>query len=169
MKKVLVALMVVCLMAGVASAAQKIVVINMQKALDESAAGKDAASKFENLVKEFNKDAEARGADLQNLEKQLQQQAALLSDDARQAKVKEYQQKRAELEAYLKNAGGALKREEKTLVNGVAQEIRNVAIEVAKGKKADMILHKDEGVIWAVDAYDITDEVIKAFDAKWKK
>ena len=94
MKKIVV-LVLVCLgliAAPVMAETQKIGYVDLQKALNLSLAGKEAKEKIKAEVQSYDSEVQERQDELKKLKDDLEKQAMLLSEEARNAKERDYQQ-----------------------------------------------------------------------------
>lgn len=169
MKRLLLLVLVVFgLIATPALAADlKIGVVDLQKALNLSVAGKDAKEKIK--VKFMSMDAEVKAmeADLTKIKEDAEKQAMALSEKARTAKEREYQQKVKDYQRFKKDAQEELQREDAEFTRVIIEGLLKSAQELGKKKGYTMILEKTESAVIFSDAsVDFTDELIKAFDAK---
>lgn len=171
MKRILVlALAMVMTFAFAAHAELKIAVIDMQKALETSKAGAEGAAKLKAMYEDTAKVGDAKKKELERLETDLKQKSGVLTDEARQKKLKEYQAKSVEFDRFLNESSKELQTLERKLTNEIGTALARLASTYAKEKGYNMVLQRGEaGVIWTEESMDITAEIIKRYDAEWKK
>ena len=172
MKKVLVLLLSLILLGAVtAQAAEtKIGFIDLQKALNVSAAGKAAKEKITAKVKEYESVIDKRQQDLKKLKDELEKQSVLLSDEARAAKERDYQQKLKEFQRFTKDVQDELQQADSDHTNRIIEKIINLVQEVGKRDGYDLILEKSSGgVVYGSERVDLTEKVLKEFDARFQK
>jgi len=144
------------------SGGMKVGYVNIRKALWESKKGK--------AVK---KEIEARGAALDKIFKQKQEELRklkesldkkILSEKARKEKEKEYQKKLKELDRFVKDSRDELRQMEREKTTKLLKVLEKVVKKIGKEKGYTLILESGF-ILYAPDSIDLTDEVIKAFDA----
>ena len=170
--KRLVVLVLVCVglvATQIQAASQKIGYVDLQKALNLSAAGKDAKEQIKVKVQSYDADVQARQEELKKLKEDLEKQAMLLSEEARNAKERDYQQKVKDYQRFTKDIQETLQQTDADLTRKILESLLKVVQEVGKNEGYTMVLEKTESsIVYADESIDISDEVIKAFDAKGK-
>lgn len=171
MKKFFLAVsMVLC--AGVASGAEKgvkIGYVDLQKALNESEAGKEAKTSFNKRVEELQKALNERQEELKKLQEELEKQKDLLTPDARMEKEKSYQQKLKDAQRFAKDSQEELQQKDAELTKKILRDLRDVIRKIGTEEGYTIILERGEAfVLYAGEGIDITDRVIKA-SGKTKK
>ena len=164
--KHIVVVVLICLGLAVAPAiaqAQKIAYIDLQKALNLSAAGKEAKEQIKAQVQGYDAEVKQRQEELKKLKEDLEKQAMLLSEEARSAKERDYQQKVKEYQRFTKDIQETLQQMDADLTRKILENLLEVAQNLGKSEGYTMILEKTESsIVYADDSIDITDKVIKA-------
>lgn len=149
--------------------AQKIAYIDLQKALNLSAAGKEAKEKIKAEVQGYDADVQKRQEELKKLKEDLEKQAMLLSEEARNAKERDYQQRVKEYQRFTKDIQERLQQMDADFTRKILEKLLEVAQNIGKSEGYTMILEKTESsIVYADDSIDMTDKVIKAFDKQGK-
>ena len=157
------------LLTSAAYGVEKFAVVDLQKALNLSKAGKDAKETFGKKVESAQKLVETREQELKRLQTEFEKQGLLLSTDARVEKTKEFEAKRRDLERYVKDSRDELTMEERRLTNKILEEIEKVVQRVGKEEGYTFIFERNQsGLLYLRDVLDLTDRVIKAYDAQKK-
>ena len=144
---------------------QKIGYVDLQKALNLSAAGKEAKEKIKAKVQNYDADVKERQEELKKLKEDLEKQAMLLSEEARNAKERTYQQKVKDYQRFTKDIQETLQQTDADLTRKILERLLTVVQSVGKSEGYVMILEKTESsLVYADESIDITDKVIKAFD-----
>lgn len=152
------------------AAEAKLGYVDLQKALNTSEAGKSAKENIQKKVKEHEGAIDARQKELKKLKDDLEKQALLLSDDARAAKERDYQQKLKEFQRYTKDIQEELQQKDADFTRQILEELFKVIKEVGQKEGYTMIFEQSESsLLYADDKSDLTDKIIKAYDAKAKK
>lgn len=168
MKKVFVTLlfMLFSLTAFSAFAAEaKLGTVDMQKILLLSDAGKDAKEQLALKAAKYEAEKNVKEDELKKLKAELEKQSVLLSESARVAKEKDYQQKLKEYQRFLKDAQDDLQAKNDEFTNKIVEEIVKVVQEYGKKSGFTFIFVKNESMIFMDDRIDLTDELLKQFNA----
>ncbi len=166
MKKLVLISLAVLLMVTPALAEVKVGYVDLQKALNLSKAGQEAKSTISSLVKKYEDEFKAKQEDLLKLKSNLEKQAALLSESARADKEREYQQSVKELQRFQKDVKDELQQKDADHTKRILNELFETLKTLGKDGGYTMILEKNEGaVIYADESIDLTDQLIKAYDA----
>jgi len=166
----LVSLILCCTLMPLQAAELKIGYIDLQKALNQSEAGKSAKEKISQRVKDHEATIESRQKELKKLKDDLDKQGLLLSDDARAAKERDYQQKLKEFQRLTKDAQEEVQQKDSDFTRQILEDLSKVIQEFGAREGYSMILEKTESaVLYADDKVDLTDRVIRAYDASRRK
>lgn len=166
MNKVIVALIALLLLAAPALAETKIAYVDLQKALNLSKAGVAAKSEIAAQVKKYEAEFKAKQEDLKKLKADLEKQAVLLSDSAKAQKEHDFQQTVKELQRFQKDVKEELQLKDNEHTKRILNQLFEILQKLGKDGGYSMIVEKNEGaVIYADESIDLTDELIKAFDA----
>lgn len=170
MKRLVGALLTVLLLASPALAVDnKIGYVDLQKALNTSEAGKAAKERISKKVKEYEGTIDTRQKEIKKLKEELEKQAMLLSEDARGAKERDYQQKVKEFQRFTKDIQEELQQKDADFTKQILEELFKVIKEVGEKEGYTLILEQSESsILYADEKVNLTDKVIKAFDAKKK-
>ena len=170
MKKILIVLTAILLLSVPAFAANKFAYVDLQKALNLSKAGAQAKSEIAEMAKKYETEFKIKQGEFLKLKGELEKQAALLSDTAKQEKVKEYQQKGTALQKYQQDAKRKLQQEDGKRTQEILKELTEILKKFGKEGKYTMIIERSEaGLIYADEKLDdLTDKLIKAYDASKK-
>ncbi len=166
MKKIVVALMALLLLAAPALADTKIAYVDLQKALNLSKAGAQAKSDIGVQVKKYEAEFKTKQEKLMKMKGELEKQAVLLSDSAKAEKEREFQKNVVDLQRFQKDVKQELQQQDAELTKQILNELYVVLQKIGKDGSYTMILEKNEGaVIYAAENIDLTNELIKAYDA----
>lgn len=168
MKKIFLVLLSFIFMSGLAFSNTKIAVFDMQRALDESDAGKAAVESMKKEYQELQKEIDTKSLELKKMQDEINAQSAILSDDAKQSKMDEYQKKLKDLQRIIKDANEEFKKKEQNLVAKIAGELRDIVEKLGKELGYGVIFEKREsGVLYSSDTVDITKLVIERYNKQW--
>jgi outer membrane protein len=156
--------------AGPSSAADgKIGYVDVQKALNSSEAGKDAKEKLSSRVKKYQEEINAKQEDLKKLKDDLERQSSVLSDVKRADKEKEYSQKLKDFQRFTKDAQEELQGKDEEFTKRILEEFEKVVQEYGKKNGFTVIFARNDSMIYADDKSDVTEDLVKLFNATKKK
>lgn len=158
----------VALAAPVVAADVKLGTVDMQKILLLSDAGKDAKEQLSIKAAKYEAEKNVKEEDLKKLKGELEKQSVLLSESARVTKEKDYQQKLKEYQRFMKDAQDDLQAKNDEFTNRIVDEIVKVVQEFGRKNGYSYIFVKNEGMIYMDDKIDLTDELLKQFNAARK-
>jgi len=167
---ILVLVTVVGLLTGrVYSADTKIGWVDMQKAVNECNAGKEAKKA---LTKEAEKDQRLiveKQNELKEMKESLEKQVLLLTPEARTTKEKELQTKFRDFQRWGEDVQNELKQKQIEMERNISRSLIKVVQEIAAKEGYSVILQKNEAIVlFSSKSTDLTDQVIKAFDMEKK-
>lgn len=166
MKRIIVALIAMLLLAGPAFSETKIAYVDLQKALNLSKAGVAAKNQIASQVKKYEAEFKTKQEELQKLKTELEKQAVLLSDSAKAQKERDFQQNVKELQRFQKDVKEDLQQKDADATKLILNKLFEILQKIGKEGGYQMVIEKNEGaVIYADETVDLTDELIKAFDA----
>ncbi len=153
---------------GAAVAAEtKIGVINMQKVLANSSAGKKAQEDLEKKMNElkvtFKKDEDV----LLALQKEIEKKSSAWSDEIKQEKAIEFQKKRRDLGTKQEDANLELKQLREKHLAPILKKLEQVVKDEAK-KGGYTIVLPNNAVLYNADGVDITAAVTEALNKQLK-
>lgn len=144
---------------------KKIAMVDMQRVLNETVAGKRARKDLESSSK-------AKQAKLDKKRKKLEADAAKLQEMAGQALAtaqEKLQRDSMELQSMLYALEQELGEQHNQLLMKMYTNAQSIVSGIAKEDGIDLVLVRDQmTVIFTKDSFDITSEVIKRYNAKHK-
>ncbi len=147
----------------------KIGYVDMQRALTGSEAGKEAKEQLAAKVKKYQDEINVKQEDLKKLKDELEKQGALLQDTVRAAKEKDYQNKLKDFQRFTKDAQEELQGKDEELTRKILEGMDKVIKEYGRLKEYTFIFVKNEGMLFADEKADLTEEVLKLFNSNRKK
>src|SRR6266581_7915875 len=118
--------------------------VDVQKVLVQSDAGKDAKEQLAGKGNKYETEKNSREEELKKLKGELEKQSVLLSDTARVAKEKDYQQKLKEYQRFLKDAQDDLQAKNDDLTSRIIEEIVKVIQDYGRKNGYTYIFVKNE-------------------------
>ena len=151
--------------AGRAEAADlKIGVVNMQKVIATSKAGKRAQSVLEQKMKSYDASFKKDRDSLISMRSEIEKKSSAWSDAVKQEKFQAFQKKSAEFGAKEREANQEMRKLQEQHVQPVLKKLEEVIQSVAKNGNYDIIV-PNTAVLFASGALDVTDDIVKALDA----
>ena len=154
---------------SVLAADLKIAYVDIQKAVNESNAGKDAKKLITKDVEKFQGQIADKQKILQTMKESLEKQAPMLNPDARATREKDYQNKLREFQRWGEDTQNEINQKRMEMERNISIGLQKVIQKVGADEGYTLILEKNESIVLFVSkALDITDRVIKAYDAQKK-
>ena len=148
----------------------KIAIIDMLKALNQCEAGKEAKAKLQKKFEKMKKDLEARQKELEKLKQELEKQSLMLSLDAKRDKEKEYKRKLRDFQDLYQDYKQEMARAEYEAIQPILRDLQRVAEKIRKKEGYLIVFEKNNaGIVCYEHGIDITDKVVKLYNAEWKK
>lgn len=144
-----------------------VAVIDVQRVVEESAAGREAMARLRKLQEEKVAQGRKLTEDLANLRRQLETQRVTLSEEKIAQLQKQIEDKQVELQRFQDDAQSELEQARNKELGALEKQIMPIINELGKEKKLALIFNKfQSGLVFADDAVDITDEVLRRFNTK---
>lgn len=143
----------------------KIGIIDFQKVLKESKGGKNAKAEIESKGKGMESKLKSEGEQLEKLKKKLEAEALVMSKEVREKKEREFRIKVGDFKALQKKYASELREFEAEIIKRVQKEVFAIVEDIGKSGKYELILERGS-VLYYPDAIDITNDLIKKYDAK---
>jgi len=154
-------------LAGSAAAELKIGVVDLQRALNESAAGKKAKDQFKVEVDRMQDSLKREKDSLDRMKDDLEKKSAVVKEEQRKTMADDFERKRRDLRRKLEDSDAELRKKDSELTSGILKEIAGVIQEIGEREGYTLIFETSSAaVLYGSKSIDITEEVIKAFDAK---
>jgi outer membrane protein len=108
-----------------------------------------------------------KGAELEELKKRLEREALVMSKEMREEKEREFRIQVNDIKTLQKKYERELQGLQKDLMGGLQQETLEIIDDIGKSGGYLLIMDK-RGVLYAPGTVDITDQVIKRYDAQYQ-
>lgn len=146
-------------------AVRKVAMVDMQRVLNETKAGRKARKELETSSKTKQSKVEKKQAKLEKAASQL----GSLSGAELAAAQEKLQQEYLEVQSMAAALEQELANQHNALLQEMYENSQKIVADMAAKQGLDLVLVRDQmTVIYAKDAYDITVEVVKAYDQKHK-
>jgi len=142
----------------------KIGYFDLERILNESKRWSKERDAFVKKGNEWRKAFDKKKAELDAIKESLEKKAGMLNEQARKDKEREYQQKAKELDRLGQDADAELKQINKESAGRLNKSLMIIIKKLGQDNKYTVILEAAT-VPYAAKEIDITDQVLKAFDA----
>ena len=157
---------VVMLMVGYVFGQVKIGVINPEKVIRNTTRGKASIKKLDELGKAKQANIIQMQNEIKAIQKELQSPA--LSTSARDTKSMQLQNKQTKLRRYVEDSQREIKIKVNAQMEKFRKEIMPLITKVGKVKGYSLIFDlRNSGISYFNQAIDVTDEIIRAYEAKY--
>jgi outer membrane protein len=143
--------------------------VDIQKAVNECQAGKEAKKKIMAEVEKFQRQVGDKQKELQALKESLEKQAPMLTAEARATKEKDYQNKLKDFQRWGEDSQNELNQKRMEMERKIAIDLFKVVQKIGADDNYTFILERNENlVLFANKSTDLTDRVIRAYDGQKK-
>lgn len=147
-----------------AMAQSKFGVVDMQQVILSVEEGKQARATLEKEIKAKEAELQKQKEELDKLNKDWKDQAALLSEDARLKKQQEFQEKFLSLRNAEMEFQANIKRKEQKATQQIAVKVAGVVDAIARAKKLTGVFETNSaGLLYLDQPIDLTQEVITEY------
>jgi outer membrane protein len=161
---------VLCAFAAAARAADlKIGYVDLQRALNESDAGKAAKERFKVQVDRLQVDLKKKKDALDSMKEQLEKKASVMKPEEARNLESDYQKKLRDFERAYKDSQGELQQKDSELTVELLKELQVVIEEFGKEQGYSIILEQSSSsVLYGAADLDLTDQIIARYNARKK-
>jgi outer membrane protein len=152
--------------AAFAADAAKIGVIDFEKIMKESSAGKINQKVLNTRGQELKGRLEKEKQDLDEINRSFEREALVLSDEKKREKERDFRDQINDFKKMQEDFANELKSLEIKLINEMQKAVFDIANDLGKKEKYILIIErKNAGVIYIPDQVDITNLVIEKYNA----
>ncbi len=151
-----------------ASAELKLAFVDMQRALNDSNAGKKAKSEFRSEISRLQSKLQRQQQEVQALKDELDRKGPLMRDDERRNLQDDYTRKLRDFERAYKDSKEELQQKDNEVTGAIIRDLAYVVRNVGERDGYTMVMEKGS-LLWAAPSVDITDEVIREYNASGAK
>ena len=153
---------------GYAADVAKIGIVDLQRLMETSEPGKSAQAKIKKQKDKMEQALKQKGAEIEELRKQLERESMVMSQEKRVEKEREGRIKLNDFKTLQKTYRAELQALEKKLVNELRKDILKLVEEVGK-KEGYLLVINNFSVMYAPSSIDITDQLIKELNVRYAK
>jgi len=158
-------LMVVFSVGSVWAESSKIGIVDFQKILELSNAGKAAQNEINAQGKLMENELKEKGKEIEELEKRLERESLVMSREMREEKQRDLRIKVGDYKALQQKYMEDFKLLEGRVINRIQKEVVGIIQDYGKKENFLMIVEKRSGgVVYAQSTIDITDTIIQLYN-----
>jgi len=164
-----VVLALACALADGSATAQtlKIGYVDLQRALNESDAGRQAKEKFKVQVDRLQNDLKRQKDSLDAMKDQLEKKASVMKDEEARNLEKDYQRKLRDFERAYKDSQGELQQRDNELTIELLKHLQGVIEQFGKENGYSVILEQSSSsVLYGAPELDLTEQIIARYNAR---
>jgi len=151
------------------SADIKVGCVDMQKAVNACNAGEEAKQALIKETERFQRLIAEKQKELQEMKESLEKQGLVLNPEVRAAREKELQTKFRDFQRWGEDVQNEVNQKRMEMEANISRSLVKVVQEIGTEEGYTVILEKNENIVlFAAKSTDLTDLVIKAFDAQKK-
>jgi len=146
----------------------KIGIIDFQRVLETSDAGKTAQARINERGKKMETDLKTKGAEIEELRRKLEREALVMSKEMREEKERQIRININDLKAMQAKYINEFKAKETQLIQGIQEEVFKLVENIGDKEGFLLILEKREaGVVYGPNTIDLTDRIIQLYNAEY--
>ncbi len=146
---------------------EKFAVVDLQKALNLSRAGREAKEMFAKRVESAQRIVDAKEQEFKKLRTEMGKQSALLSQEKRAERLRELQSRQRDFQRFVKDSREELGLEERRLTNKILADLEKVVKTIGEEDGYTFIFERfQSGILYVKDAVDLTQRIIKIYDSQ---
>lgn len=145
----------------------KIGIVDLQRALNESSAGRKAKDQFKGEFEKMQDGLKREKDQLDKMKDDLDKKSVVLKEDQRKNMADDFERRRRDLRRKLEDSDAELRKKDQELTGSILKDLAVVIQEIGEREGYTVILeNSSSSVLYGAKSIDMTDAVIKAFDAK---
>jgi outer membrane protein len=150
--------------AATARADVRLAYVDIQRALNDCRNGKSAKADFRGRLERVQSQLEGEQKEVQRLKDELEKKGPLMQPDQRQSLEQKYTRKLRDFQDDYKGTRETLQQKDNEITGAIVRDLATVVREIGEKDGYTMVMEKGN-LLWAVPSVDITDEVIRKYDA----
>jgi outer membrane protein len=170
MKFVLWVITGVCVASLALAEEPKIGSVDLQRALNESDAGKKAKEEFKVEVDKLQARLKKQKDEIDNLKEQLEKKSLVVKESERGNLEDEYRKKLRDFERNYKDSQSDLQKKDNELTGYILKDLQEVIREYGERQGYTVILeNSSSAVLYGAKNADLTDEIIQQYNGRKKR
>lgn len=144
-------------------ASPKFGIVDFQRVVQNSKAGKAAKAEIEQKGKAMEAELKTKGQDLENQKKRLEAEAQVMTKEVKEEKARAFQSQVNDFNQLQRNYANDFKRFEVEKLKEIQDAVTGLLEQIAK-KEGYAIIFERSRVLYFQDALDLTDKLIQLYD-----
>jgi outer membrane protein len=154
--------------ATTARADEKLAYVDIQRALNGCRNGKAAKEDFRGRLERVQAQLQGEQKEVQRLKNELEKKGPLMQPDQRQSLEQKYTRKLRDFQDDYKSTRESLEQKDNEVTGAIVRDLATVVREIGEKDGYTMVMEKGN-LLWAKPSVDITDQVIRKYDATHAK
>jgi outer membrane protein len=147
------------------AAESKVGYVDVQKAIQSTAAGKKAKDQLDGEFKKRKESLDKRKADIEKMGQDLEKKRSVLSEEVLNKKQQELGEEMKKFQQTVAENQMEIQKKEKDLVDPILEKMKKVIEKVAEKKGYTIVLERTaQNVLFAQKDADLTDDVVSAYE-----
>ena len=146
----------------------KIGVIDFQKVLETSAAGKAIQAELKKKNEKMTADLQKKGAEIEKIQRRLERESMVMSKEMREDKEREQRIKVNDFKTLQKKYRSELQKVQVKLMQQLQTDVTAITREIGK-KEGYLLIMDKRGVIYTPRSVDLSDKLIRQLNTKFAK
>jgi outer membrane protein len=147
----------------------KIGILDLQRCIQQSEAGKKASKGLQEKSDRIKKDLTTKREDLKKMREEFTKKSNVLSSEAKRDKEKEMIRKEEDFRDLVREKEDEMHKDEYSAMQPLLNELFEVTSKLAKEEGYTLILEAKSGVVYFNKPIEITEKVIKLFNEAKKE
>lgn len=139
--------------------------VDVQRAISVSQAGKRARKQFQAEIKKVEADLRKEKQEIERLKSDLDKKSPLLKEDERRKLEKEFQKRYVAYQRRMRDFQEELRQREREMTDKILKELEKIVFELGKSEKFTLILEGSQ-LLYGDQGIDITNKVIELYDRR---
>jgi len=150
--------------ASTAHAEIKLAYVDIQRALNDCRNGKAAKEAFRGRLERVQSQLQGEQNEVQALKDELEKKGPLMQPDQRQTLEEQYSRKLRDFQDDYKSTRDSLQEKDNEITGAIVRDLATVVRQIGIKNGYTMVMEKGN-LLWATPSTDITDDVIRNYDA----
>jgi outer membrane protein len=150
--------------AATARADMRLAYVDIQRALNDCRNGKTAKAEFRGRLDRVQQQLVGEQDEVQRLKDELEKKGPLMQPDQRQNLENQYTKKLRDFQDDYKTSRDELQEKDNEMTGAIVRDLATVVRQIGQREGYTMVMEKGN-LLWATASIDITDQVIRAYEA----
>ncbi len=146
----------------------KLAYVDIQRALNDCRNGKSAKEEFRGRLERVQSQLQGEQSEVQRLKDELDKKGPLMQPDQLQSIQQQYTRKLRDFQDDYKNTRDSLQEKDNEITGAIVRDLAAIVRQIGQKNGYTMVMEKGN-LLWAVPSVDITNDVIRDYDATGAK